>query len=1180
MRKIAILIFGAFLTIQVYSQNTQNTIKVEEGDTKEAIINKAAHVVPTENQLDALRNEFIAFIHFGPNTYTRMEWGSGMEDPEVFDLKTLDTDQWCRAMKDAGMKMVILTVKHHDGFVLWQSRYTNHGIMSTPFRDGKGDILKDLSESCRKYGLKLGVYLSPADLYQIENPEGLYGNLSEYTKRTIPREVEGRPFKNKTQFEFVVDDYNEYFLNQLFEILTEYGEIHEVWFDGAHPKRKGGQTYNYTAWRELIRTLAPKAVIFGREDIRWCGNEAGATRDTEWNVVTYEENPGTATEFHDMTDRDLGSREVLYKANYLHYQPAETNTSIREGWFYRDDTNQKVRSADDVFDIYERSVGGNSIFLLNIPPNREGKFSPRDVEVLEEVGNRIHQTYGNNLFDGATGPKEVLDDNPDTYILLDKGEIVITLPAQKTFNRLMLQEAIATHSERVEKHAVDAWVDNEWKEIATATNIGYKCILRFPEVTTDRIRIRVLESRLTPAISHISAHYYNTRPPQLAFTRDKEGLVTIAPLQTEFNWNPTGDNAADNINAGYEIFYTLDGSEPTQSSMKYESPIKVEHNILKAVSYINNVRGAVKSEEFGLVKKDWKLLGVSSETDRRAALNAFDAVNRTYWQSGESDENHYIALDLGALYNLKAFVYTPQTFHPNGMISRGEIQISENGENWKTADTFEFGNLINDPTPRTHYFATPFSTRYIRLVATGTAGDEKYVTVSELDFLTQTQEGFVHERSSEYVWPEEKEVLEQLDEWQDLKFGVLFHWGLYSVPGIVESWSICSEDVDWIPRDSTMNYVEYKRWYWGLKDKFNPVDFDPDQWSSIMERAGMKYAIFTTKHHDGFNMFDTKQTDFSIANGPFKDHPKADVAKYVFDSFRKKDFMVGAYFSKPDWHSQYYWWDYFATPNRNVNYKIERHPERWENFKNFTYNQLEELMSGYGEIDILWLDGGWVAPSRQDIDMDKIAGMARKYQNDLIIVDRTIRGKYENYQTPERSIPMEQLPYPWESCIPLSSDWGWIPDAKFKTPAEVIAMLIEVTAKGGNMLLGVGPTPEGIIQPEVEEILNDIGDWLEINGKGIYNTRITPNYNSGNVWFTADKDNQTIYAHYIPEKGKDMPSVIEWEGSMPVKGSNVVSLLTNKRVKWKVEGDKTIIELPKTGGSENLPLVFSFKTVK
>ena len=222
----------------------QNTIKIEEGDTKELIIEKAAHVVPTPNQLAALQNEFIAFIHFGPNTFTRMEWGNGMEDPKVFDLKELDTDQWCEAMKAAGMKMVIITVKHHDGFVLWQSRYTKHGIMSSNFRDGKGDVLKDLSASCQKYGLKLGVYLSPADLFQIESPDGLYGNLSEYTKRTIPREVPGRPFANQTKFEFVVDDYNEYFLNQLFEILTEYGPIHEVWFDGAHPKRKGGQTYH------------------------------------------------------------------------------------------------------------------------------------------------------------------------------------------------------------------------------------------------------------------------------------------------------------------------------------------------------------------------------------------------------------------------------------------------------------------------------------------------------------------------------------------------------------------------------------------------------------------------------------------------------------------------------------------------------------------------------------------------------------------------------------------------------------------------------------------------------------------------------------------------------------------------------------------------------------------------
>lgn len=741
MRKNTLFIVGYFLLIfQIYSQNNitpQNTIKIERGESKESIIYKAAHVVPTANQLDALRNEFIAFIHFGPNTFTRMEWGNGMEDPAVFDLKTVDTDQWCRSMKDAGMKMVILTVKHHDGFVLWQSRYTDHGIMSTGFQNGKGDILRELSKSCKKYGLKLGVYLSPADLFQIENPDGLYGNLSKYTKRTIPREVPGRPFKNKTKFEFVVDDYNEYFLNQLFEILTEYGEIHEVWFDGAHPKRKGGQTYNYAAWRELIHTLAPKAVIFGREDIRWCGNEAGGTRDTEINVVAYEVNPDTASVFHDMTAEDLGSREIIYNANYLHYQPAETNTSIREGWFYRDDTNQKVRSADDVFDIYERSVGGNSIFLLNIPPNREGEFSSRDIEVLKDVGSRIRETYDVNLLEGAKGPVELLDGNQDTYLLLENGvdEFVIILNGEKTINRIMLQEAIATHSERVEKHAVDVWVDNEWREIAVASNIGYKRILRFPEVTTSKIRVRVLESRLTPAISHISAHYYKTRPPQLDFSRDKDGVVTIAPMQTVFNWNPIGENAADNLNTGYEVYYTLDGSEPTLNSAKYESPLKVEYKTLKAASYINNARGAVRSEDFGVVKRDWALIGVSSQVNNRPALNAFDAVKRTYWQSEESTENPFISLDLGEKYLLKAFTYTPQTFHSNGMMASGEIQISENGATWDTVEKFEFGNLINDPTPRTHYFEKPVTTRYIRLLVTGIAGVEKYVTISEIDFL-------------------------------------------------------------------------------------------------------------------------------------------------------------------------------------------------------------------------------------------------------------------------------------------------------------------------------------------------------------------------------------------------------------------------------------------------------------
>ena len=454
----------------------------------------------------------------------------------------------------------------------------------------------------------------------------------------------------------------------------------------------------------------------------------------------------------------------------------------------------------------------------------------------------------------------------------------------------------------------------------------------------------------------------------------------------------------------------------------------------------------------------------------------------------------------------------------------------------------------------------------------------KFYLVALICLLTTNSyaqnQGFVHEASSGYIYPEEKEVLEKLDQWQDLKFGVLFHWGLYSIPGIVESWSICSEDVEWISRDTTMTYEEYKKWYWSLKDEFNPTDFDPDQWASVMDKAGMKYAIFTTKHHDGFNMFDTKQTDFSIANGPFKNHPKADVAKHVFDSFRKKDFMIGAYFSKPDWHTQYYWWDRFATPNRSVNYKIERHPERWEQFKNFTYNQLDEITSNYGNIDILWLDGGWIAPPRQDIDMDNIAQMARTNQPGLLIVDRTIKGKHENYQTPERSIPDKQLPNPWESCITLSNDWGWVPNAPYKSPQNVVNMLIEITAKGGCLLLGVGPTAQGIIEEPAVKILEEVGKWLDVNGEGIYNTRITENYNSGNTWFTANKNGKTIYAVYALPEGDNLPATIEWEGNAPKKGSKMTLLQNKKRVKWNTKDGKTIVTLPKNLKQEALVLSF------
>lgn len=442
------------------------------------------------------------------------------------------------------------------------------------------------------------------------------------------------------------------------------------------------------------------------------------------------------------------------------------------------------------------------------------------------------------------------------------------------------------------------------------------------------------------------------------------------------------------------------------------------------------------------------------------------------------------------------------------------------------------------------------------------------------------QNGMRHKRSDGYMWPTDSLVLEKLDKWKDLKFGVIFHWGLYSVPGILESWVLCGEDVDWIKRPQNMTYEEYKKWYWGLKDSLNPVKFNPEQWVDIMKKGGMRYMVFTTKHHEGFCMFDTKQTDFSIMNGPFSKNPRANIAKHVFESFRKQGFMIGAYFSKPDWHSEYYWWPYYPTRDRNVNYDVKRHPERWEKFRQFTFNQIQELMSDYGNIDILWLDGGQVAKRfNQDIRMDKIATMARQKQPGLIMVDRTVKGEFENYQTPEDEIPATQLDIPWETCLSMNG-WGWRCEGEYKSAKRIIATLIEVVAKGGNLLLGVGPTPQGVIDDEATERILSIGQWLDKNGKAIYSTLSAKHYKDGNVWFTMNKNEQTMYAIYaLPENEKEVPEIIEWTENIPVKKNKVFLLQNHQRVKCEVENNKVRVYLPKNI-DRSASLAFSFEVRK
>lgn len=443
-------------------------------------------------------------------------------------------------------------------------------------------------------------------------------------------------------------------------------------------------------------------------------------------------------------------------------------------------------------------------------------------------------------------------------------------------------------------------------------------------------------------------------------------------------------------------------------------------------------------------------------------------------------------------------------------------------------------------------------------------------------FTTQIQaqeaQSFVHQQSNteDYVWPTDPQVLTKLKHWQDQKFGVLMHWGLYSVPGIVESWSICSED--WIVRERKPTYEEDKAWYWSQKDSLNPVNFDPSKWADVMKKAGMKYMIFTTKHHDGFCMFDTKYTDFSIAHGPFGKDPRHNIAKEVFNAYRNKGFMIGCYFSKPDWHSKWFWNPYYATPNRRINYKKQQHPDWWQNYRKFTQNQLNELTTDYGNIDILWLDGGWI--TGEEIGLDTILVDARKRNPGMISVDRTIRGKNENYQTPEQGIPAKQLDIPWESCITLSHAWGWTPNAKFKSPNKVIGILSEIVAKGGCLALGVGPKADGTLQPEVVKNLLQIGNWLNKNGQAIYSTVNAAHYNDGKVWFTADKNGKTLYAIYALEDGEKTPKTITWTENKP-KGK-LILLQNDKSVKYTIKGNQVTVTLP--SGLKNEPLAFKFNS--
>jgi alpha-L-fucosidase len=434
-----------------------------------------------------------------------------------------------------------------------------------------------------------------------------------------------------------------------------------------------------------------------------------------------------------------------------------------------------------------------------------------------------------------------------------------------------------------------------------------------------------------------------------------------------------------------------------------------------------------------------------------------------------------------------------------------------------------------------------------------------------------------HTASLKYTVPTDAKVREKLADWKKIKFGLLMHWGTYSQWGVVESWSICPEDEGWTQRRGpySADWYTYLKAYENLQTTFNPVKFNPERWAAAAKDAGMKYVVFTTKHHDGFCMFDSKETDYKItgSKSPFANNPKANVAKEVFSAFRNQGFMTGAYFSKPDWNTKDYWWRYFPPKDRNVSYDPKKYPQRWEDFKTFTYNQIQELMTGYGTMDILWLDGGWVRPKssidttvewqrtithNQDIDMPKIAAMARTHQPGLLVVDRTVHGEYENYVTPEQQVPATYLPYPWESCITLGNSWSYVPGDQYKSSRKVIHMLTDIISKNGNLLLNVGPGPDGEWDSLAYNRLEAIGKWMKTNGEAVYESEADPNLPRQGKWAFTRKGTD-VYAIYQVAENEMIENSLSVNLPAGVKVKSVSVIGGPQKVKFTQNGGQVVL---------------------
>lgn len=499
MKTISILATLLLFTSQLISQQTQkNHIILTEGLTEEEIISKAISVVPSDRQLRWQQLELTGFFHYGINTFTNREWGTGKEDPQIFNPTSLDARQWVRVAKESGIKQVIFTAKHHDGFCLWPTITTKHSVKSSPWKNGQGDLVKEVAEACKEYKIGFGIYLSPWDMNA-----AVYGT----------------------------DAYNDLFVEQLTELLTQYGQVDEVWFDGANGEGPNGkkQVYDFDRWYQLIRQLQPMATIaIMGPDVRWVGTETGYGREEEWSVVPTDnldqdaisKNSQLGLTFKpqgDMRGTVLGSLEKILKAKGLVWYPAETDVSIRPGWFYHPEEDNKVKTPEKLLDIYFNSVGRNGVLLLNIPPNKEGLISTADQQSLSAWKAKLDAIFSVNLLKKSRiyglsrkKTKRLTDGLDHTNIqpqLLEAGKsIEIELDGEKTFNLLSLQENIRK-SQRIALFEASYWDGQVWKKFTGGSTIGYKRLLQFDAVTSSKIKLTILQCRQQAYLAEMGLYF-------------------------------------------------------------------------------------------------------------------------------------------------------------------------------------------------------------------------------------------------------------------------------------------------------------------------------------------------------------------------------------------------------------------------------------------------------------------------------------------------------------------------------------------------------------------------------------------------------------------------------------------------------------------------------------------------